>query len=138
VLISVGACFCVLPGIYVAFALALAGPVYLFERENPIGRSFQMFHRRFGMVLGRVALVAVAVVVGALVGAVLEVLGQVPFGAEPMDPTGTATGVLIALLSALLVTPAYLAQLVGLLVTYAEQRAHEGPVNTARLAAELG
>jgi hypothetical protein len=37
-----------------------------------------------------------------------------------------------------LAVPGYLAQLVGLLVTYTEQRAHEGPVNTARLAAELG
>ncbi|SBT52243.1 hypothetical protein [Micromonospora narathiwatensis] len=138
-LFSVGLCFCVLPGIYVVFAVALAGPVYLFERENPIGRSFQIFHRRFGMVLGRVALVAVAAIGGALVGAVLEMIGQFSFGTHPMDAPGTAAGVVaVAVLSALLVTPAYLAQLVGLLVTYAEQRAQEGPVNTAQLAAELG
>ncbi|MEU2612442.1 hypothetical protein ABZ570_12810 [Micromonospora sp. NPDC007271] len=138
-LIVVGACLCLLPAIYVAFAVALVGPVYLFERENPIGRSFAMFHRRFGMVLGRVALVAVGAVVFAVVGAVLKLLGQVQFGTHPMDAPGTAAGaVAVAVLSAVLVTPAYLAQLVGLLVTYAEQRAHEGPVNTARLAAELG
>jgi hypothetical protein len=139
VLVTVGICFCVLPGIYAAFALALTGPVYLFERENPIGRSFQMFHQRFGMVLGRVLLVAVVVVVGALVGGVLEILGQIPFGTDPMQSTGAvAVAAGVAVLSALLVTPVYLAQLVGLLVTYAEQRAHEGPVNAARLAAELG
>ncbi|MFD2767624.1 hypothetical protein [Micromonospora eburnea] len=138
-LFAVGACFCLLPGIYVAFALALAGPVYLFERENPIGRSFQMFHRRFGMVLGRVALVAVAAVGGALVGAAIEMFGRLPLGTHPMDAPGTAAGaVAVAVLSALLATPAYLAQLVGLVVTYAEQRAQEGPVNTAQLAAELG
>ncbi|TDC21507.1 hypothetical protein E1211_32080 [Micromonospora sp. 15K316] len=43
-LIAVGVCFCVLPGIYLAFALSLFGPVYLFERENPLGRAWGMFH----------------------------------------------------------------------------------------------
>ncbi|MFU8875211.1 hypothetical protein [Micromonospora sp. SL4-19] len=138
-LITVGLLFCVVPGIYAMFALAVAGPVYLFERDNPIGRSFQMLHRRFGMMVGRVALVAVALVVGSVIGGMVELLGQLPFGTQPMDSAGTAVGaVAVAVLSAALVTPAYLAQLVGLLVTYAEQRAQEGPVNTARLAAELG
>ncbi|WP_319459964.1 hypothetical protein [Micromonospora sp. RTP1Z1] len=138
-LIGVGACFCLLPGLYVAFALALIGPVYLFERHNPIGRSFRIFHQRFGMVLGRVALVAVALLVGGLVGVVLETVGHLPFGAHPMDSPGTAAGaVAVAVLAAVLLVPVYLAQLVGLLATYAEQRAHEGPVNAARLAAELG
>ncbi|MFJ8580504.1 hypothetical protein [Micromonospora sp. NPDC093277] len=138
-LLTVGFCLCLLPGIYVGFAVALAGPIYLFERENPIGRSFQMFHRRFGMVLGRVALVVAAVVVGALVSGMLELLGQIQFGTHPMDAPGTAAGIVaVAVVSALLATPVYLAQLVGLLVTYAEQRAQEGPVNTAQLAAELG
>ena len=66
-LIGIGFCFCVLPGIYLAFALSMAGPVYLFERHNPIGRSFRMFHDRLGLLLGRVALVAVAVIVGTLI-----------------------------------------------------------------------
>ncbi|SCG53702.1 hypothetical protein [Micromonospora inositola] len=138
-LIGLGACFCLLPGIYLAFAFALVGPVYLFERENPIGRSFRIFHQRVGMVLGRVALVAAALLLGALVGVVLEAVGQLPFGTHPMDSPGTAAGAVgVALLAAVLAVPVYLAQLVGLLATYAEQRAHEGPVNAARLAAELG
>ncbi|MFE9654179.1 hypothetical protein [Micromonospora sp. NPDC006431] len=138
-LISVGFCLCVLPGIYAAFAVALFGPIYLFERQEPIGRAFRLFHQRFGMVLGRVALVAAAVVVGSLAGAVIEGVGQLPFGAEPMATPGTAAGaVAVSVVAAVLVTPVYLAQLVGLVVTYAEQRAQEGPVNAARLAAELG
>ncbi|MFU8853303.1 hypothetical protein ACNAW0_20280 [Micromonospora sp. SL1-18] len=138
-LISVGTCLCVLPGIYAAFAVALLGPVYLFERHEPIGRAFRMFHQRFGMVLGRVALVAAAVILGSLVRWVIEAVGQLPFGTQPMATPGTAAGaVAVSLVAAVLVTPVYLAQLVGLLVTYAEQRAHEGPVNTALLAAELG
>ncbi|MCW3813002.1 hypothetical protein ONA91_00830 [Micromonospora sp. DR5-3] len=138
-LISVGFCLCVLPGIYAAFAVALFGPVYLFERQEPIGRAFRMFHQRFGMVLGRVALVAAAVIVGSLVGGIIEGVGQLPFGVDPMSAPGTAAGaVAVSLVAAVLVTPVYLAQLVGVVVTYAEQRAQEGPVNAARLAAELG
>ncbi|MFG2055493.1 hypothetical protein ACGFI9_15865 [Micromonospora sp. NPDC048930] len=138
-LIMVGFCACVLPGIYVIFAIALFGPVYLFERQDPIGRSFGMLHRRLGMVLGRVALVVAVLVAAAVVNGVLEAVSQLTFGVHPMAAPGTAVGaVLVAVLSAVLVTPSYLAQLVGLLVTYAEQRAQDGPVNTARLVAELG
>ncbi|RKN39071.1 hypothetical protein [Micromonospora endolithica] len=138
-LITVGVCFCILPGIYLAFALSLAGPVYLFERHNPIGRSFRMFHDRFGMVLGRVALVAAAVVLVSLAAVLVEAVAGLPFGATPLDSPGTTVGiVLVSLVGAVLTLPAQLAQLVGLVVTYAEQRAYEGPVNAARLAAELG
>ncbi|MCI4062998.1 hypothetical protein MRQ36_10590 [Micromonospora sp. R77] len=138
-LIGVGVCFCVLPGIYAAFALALVGPVYLFERQNPVGRSVGMFHQRFGLVLGRLALVAAVIVVGALVSFVLESVGQLPFGAHPLSASGTALGaVAVSLVVAVVVVPVNVAQLIGLVVTYAEQRAHEGPVNAARLAAELG
>ncbi|MFI7577586.1 hypothetical protein [Micromonospora sp. NPDC049497] len=139
VLVGVGVCFCVLPGIYLVFALSLAGPVYLFERQNPIGRAFRMFHERLGLVLGRMALVAVAFVVVSVVAGIVEAVGGLPFGVTPLDSPGTAVGiVVVSLTGAVLALPAYLAQLVGLVVTYAEQRACEGPVNAARLAAELG
>ncbi|MEV0806998.1 hypothetical protein [Micromonospora sp. NPDC050200] len=139
VILTVGFAFCVLPGVYLAFALALAGPVYLFERQNPIGRSFRFFHDRLGMVLGRIALVAAAVIAGSLVGAVLEAVGRTPLGTDPFAAPGSAVGaVAVVVVTAALVVPVYLVQLVGLVVTYAEQRAHEAPVNVARLAAELG
>ncbi|MET8281220.1 hypothetical protein [Micromonospora sp. NPDC005174] len=138
-LIGVGVCFCVLPGIYLAFALSMAGPVYLFERDNPIGRSFRMFHDRLGMLLGRVALVGVAVIIGTMVPGILESAGTAAFGADPFASPGAAVGVVAVIgLTAVLALPAHLVQLVGLLITYAEQRAHEGPVNAATLAAELG
>ncbi|MEU1607708.1 hypothetical protein [Micromonospora matsumotoense] len=138
-LVGVGFCLCLLPGIYLAFALALAGPVYLFEGQNPIGRSFRMFHDRLGMVLGRVALVALAVFLGSVLGGVVESVGILPFGTDPFTAPGTAVGaVAVILVSAVLVVPVYLVQLVGLVVTYAEQRAQEGPVNVVRLVAELG
>ncbi|MGC4890276.1 hypothetical protein [Micromonospora sp. DT227] len=138
-LITVGACLCLLPGIYAGFAVALFGPVYLFERQEPIGRAWRMFHNRFGMVLGRVALVACALVAAAVLDAVVGAVSGAAFGTDPMSGLGTAVGaVTLAVVGAALAAPAYLAQLVGLVVAYAEQRAHEGPVNAARLAAELG
>ncbi|WP_410814530.1 hypothetical protein [Micromonospora sp. 067-2] len=138
-IVGVGVCFCVLPGIYLAFALSMAGPVYLFERHNPIGRSFRMFHDRLGLLLGRVALVGTVVIVVSLVAVVLEGIGSAPFGADPLANPGSAIGVVLVIaIGAVLALPAHLAQLVGLVVTYAEQRAHEGPVNSAGLVAELG
>ncbi|MFG1889590.1 hypothetical protein ACGFIR_17175 [Micromonospora sp. NPDC049051] len=139
VIIGLGVCFCVIPGIYFAFALSMAGPVYLFERQHPIGRSFRMFHDRLGLLLGRVALVAAAVIIGGGAAGMVEGIGTLPFGTTPLDSPGTAVGVLVVtLLGAVLALPTHLAQLVGLVVTYAEQRAHEGPVDSARLAGELG
>ncbi|MDO3684757.1 hypothetical protein [Micromonospora sp. C28ISP2-4] len=138
-LVMVGTCLCLLPGLYAAFALALFGPVYLFERRDPIGRAWRMFHSRFGMVLGRVALVMAVLLATTVLDAVVGGISGALFGVEPMTAVGTAIGaVAFAVFGALLAAPAYLAQQVGLVVTYAEQRAQEGPVNAARLAAELG
>ena len=138
-LVGLGVCFCVLPGIYLAFALSMAGPVYLFERHNPIGRSFRMFHDRLGLLLGRVALVALAVIVGTVIPGVLEGVGTSAFGTDPFASPDSAVGAVVVIgITAVLALPAHLSQMIGLLVTYAEQRAHEAPVNTPGLAAELG
>ncbi|MEV6374708.1 hypothetical protein [Micromonospora musae] len=137
--IAVGVCFCILPGIYVAFALSLFGPVYLFERVNPLGRAWGMFHKQFAMVLGRVALVAAVLLVLSLVVGGLQGAAVAPFGVDPLGSAGTAIGVIVVLaITGVLTLPVQFLQLVGLVVTYAEQRALEGPVNSARLAAELG
>ncbi|WP_207921468.1 hypothetical protein, partial [Micromonospora sp. KC721] len=138
-LVVAGMCLFVLPGVYLAFALALAGPVYLFERHNPIGRSFRFFHDRLGLTLGRVGLVALAVLVGAVGGGMLEEIVTAPFGLDPLASPGSAVAVPgLILVAGVLTLPFQLAQLVGLVAAYAEQRAHEGPVDAARLAAELG
>ncbi|WBB55333.1 hypothetical protein [Verrucosispora sp. WMMD573] len=138
-IVTFGFCLCFLPGVYAAFALALAGPVYLFERHDPLSRSHRMLRDRLGLLLGRVALVGAAVIGFSLAASVLESLAILPFGTTPLDSPGTAVGAVLTIaVVAVLTLPAYLAQLVGLVVTYAEQRAHEGPVNAAQLAAELG
>ncbi|MFF0720270.1 hypothetical protein [Micromonospora sp. NPDC003816] len=134
-----GLCLCFLPGIYAVFALAMVGPVYLFERDNPIGRSHQMLRQRLGLLLGRLALVIGAVIAVSLVAAAIEQVGLLLIGTGPMETrTVTAGTVVVTVLAALLTLPGQLAQLVGLVVTYAEQRGHEGPVNDAQLAHELG
>ncbi len=138
-IIFVGVCLCFLPGVFAVFVLAMAGPVYLFERSDPIGRSFRMLRDRLGLLLGRVALLIAAVIGVSLVAGMAESVAILPFGVAPLDAPSTAVGVVLAIaVTALLALPAHLAQLVGLVVTYAEQRAHEGPVNSAQLAAELG
>ncbi|MEV4809352.1 hypothetical protein [Micromonospora avicenniae] len=138
-IIAVGVCFCVLPGIYLAVALSMFGPVYLFERENPLGRAWGMFHKRLGMVLGRVLLVAGLAIVVSVVAGGVQTAASAPFGLDPFGSAGTAIGVILVLaVTGVLTLPAQFLQLVGLVVTYAEQRAQEGPVNSARLAAELG
>ncbi|MDG4804403.1 hypothetical protein [Micromonospora sp. WMMD980] len=138
-LVTVGACFCLLPGVYAGFALMLFGPVYVFERQDPIGRSWRMFHTRFGLVLGRSALVACVLVAASVLDFVVSVVNGAVFGTDPTtSPGATAGAVTLAVAGALLAAPAYVAQLVGLVAAYAEQRAHEAPVNATRLAAELG
>ena len=135
-LVAVGLCRCLVPGIYLALAMSLVGLVILVERANPIGRSVRMFHARLTMMLGRLSIV-LAVFVGGLLALgeaqrptrlVLDfLLGFEPFPAE----------VTSAMLWNLVRLPLYSVLLVALLVTYAEQRCHEAPVNAARLAEEL-
>ncbi|WP_203997654.1 hypothetical protein [Micromonospora lutea] len=138
-IVTIGLFCCFVPGVAAAFVLSMTGPVYLFERADPIGRSYRMFRNRTGLLIGRVG-----VIVGATLGVLLltSLLDQasVPlFGPQPLTSLGTAVGAIaMVLVLAVLALPAYFAQLVGFVVTYAEQRAHEGPVNSARLAAELG
>ncbi|RFS45264.1 hypothetical protein D0Q02_17730 [Micromonospora craniellae] len=134
-----GLCLCFLPGIYAVFALAMVGPVYLFERENPIVRSHQMLRQRLGLLLGRLAMVIGAVLGVSLVVALIEQAALLPMGTTPMDTRAATAGTfVVTAMAALLTLPVHVAQLVGLVVTYAEQRAHEGPVNDAQLAHELG
>ena len=134
-----GLCFCVLPGIYLGFALGLVGPVFLFERRNPLGRSFGLFHNRFGLVLGRLALLAAVAIIGGLATSMLAQLGTLATGGDPFGPVVFSVGSALAYsLSAVLSVPIAVVLLAGLLVTYAEQRGHEARTTASSLAAELG
>jgi hypothetical protein len=133
-ILLVGLCACLVPGLYLLFPLSLVGPIYLFERGVPIGRAFKLFHANVGPVLGRVALVIGALLVGVAVIGVIQNVGLAAVG----DGGFSAVAVIVAVIAGALYLPLYLLQLVGLVATYAEQRAREVPVNTAQLAAQLG
>lgn len=138
-IVLVGLCFCILPGIYFAFALSLVGPVFLFERHNPVGRSFGLVHGRFGMVLGRLALLAAVLIAGGVAASVLAQVGLLAAGAGPFGQVDFSAGAALAYSpSAVLAVPLAVVQLAGLLVTYAEQRGHEGAATAPVLAGELG
>lgn len=86
------------------------------------------------MVLGRLALVAAVVIGGSFAISLLENLGLLAVG----PAAGLSVGaVVITVGSMFLQLPLYAAQLIGFVVTYAEQRGWEAPVNTAQLAGEL-
>jgi hypothetical protein len=133
-----GLCLCVLPGIYFGFALALFGPVYLFERVNPFGRAWRMFHDNFGPVLGRLALLAAAVVAVQVVVSLFQNIGLAVSGGSTMESgADLAIALAFTLVGYVALLPATLLQASGLVVTYAEQRARQGPLTTAGLASEL-
>ncbi|RGC71050.1 hypothetical protein C5N14_00920 [Micromonospora sp. MW-13] len=136
-LVLLGLLFCYLPGLYVMAALSLFGPVLLFERGAPLGRARQLFHARLGPVLGRITLVALVASLISLVVAPVQVAAGLV--ADPADTASLdAWNIAYAVGAALVAVPSGLAYLIGLVVTYAEQRAYEGPVTAARLAGELG
>ncbi len=118
VIVLAGFCACFLPAVYLGFALSLAGPVYLFERVNPISRSFGMVHARFGMVLGRVATVVGLALAGGVVVVIIQVIGQATGGTGPTGvPAFSPVFVLTTVLVGLLYAPIYLLVLIGLVIT---------------------
>lgn len=144
-MIMVGVVACVLPGIYLMAATALVGPILLFERINPIGRSFKMFHNSGGRVLGRLALIVLITFGGGLAVSAVEAVIQLGIdsaGTQTFGPTvnGAAVITLGAIVAALLSTviqlPVTMFQFAGILLTYTEQRGYEG-ATTLHLNAEL-
>ncbi|NUT08471.1 MAG: hypothetical protein HOV76_33895 [Hamadaea sp.] len=150
-LVLAGAIACILPAFYVYAATALVGPIYLFERRTPIGRSFTIFNNNLGRVLGRLAMILVIVIGGSLVTSTVESVLNLVFGGAgsfSTDPDGTvqlagqtgmsiAGSAVVAGIGAVISLPFTMIQFVGILLTYAEQRGHEGPVSAGSLAAEL-
>lgn len=133
-----GAIACVLPAFYVYAATALFGPVYLFERANPIGRSFSIFNNNLGRVLGRLAIILALTIVGGMVGNVFGIFGDLMTGYST-DPTLIIGAAVISSVFGLIVQlPVTMFTFAGILLTYAEQRGYESQVDTGQLAAELG
>jgi hypothetical protein len=135
-LIALGTLACVLPGIYVAAATALVGPIYMFERRRPVARSFDVFHKNLGRVLGRLALAVVIVYGGSFVVGMLESVANAVLGStDPSVALPAAMGV--SVVGSLLGLPFTMFMFVAVLLTYTEQRGYEAPTDAGILAANL-
>lgn len=132
---------CILPGFYFIAALALVGPIYLFERRRPIGRSFSIFNNNLGRVLGRLALLLCVLIAGGVLNGLISVIGSAVtgnLGNTALDLNATvASSTASSLLGVIIELPLTMLVFTGILLTYAEQRGYEGPVNAGTLAAEL-
>jgi hypothetical protein len=136
-LILAGAIACILPAFYVYAATALFGPIYLFERRNPIGRTFSIFNNNLGRVLGRLAIILAATIVVSMLGNMFSLFGDLATGGSD-DPTLIIGAAVISSVFGLVVQlPLSMFTFAGILLTYTEQRGYEAQVNSGQLAAEL-
>jgi hypothetical protein len=136
-LILVGIVACVLPGVYFYAATALFGPIFLFERRNPIGRSFRIFNDNVGRVVGRLALLALATFIANGVTTVFDRVGGTIAGDTGELPVIIGAAAISGVLGIIISLPLTMLTFSGILLTYAEQRGYEGPANARSLADEL-
>lgn len=140
-LIVVGLIACILPGLYVYAATALFGPIYLFERRSPIGRSFSIFNNNLGRVLGRLALILCATIVAGVMTSIIDNIGAMAtgnLGNTTLELSATiASTVVSSVLGLVIQLPLTMITFAGILLTYTEQRGYEDTVNAGTLAAEL-
>ncbi len=136
-IVAGGLILCILPGLYFIVALSLVIPAVVFERGNPISRSFKLVNANFGPALGRVALLALTVFVyqGVLSCVSLSIQGAVVNASAGVR---WGTNVIVELVVGALGLPLDLLVLTGVLVLYAELRNRELPVNTSQLVADAG
>jgi len=125
--ILLGACLLVLPGIYAAAVLLILPVIILLERGEGIGRAFQLFHANLGASAGRIATVF---------GLNLAFTVAEFVGSEALSPLGDATtafSVSSAVLSAVFSVATGVVISPLLLTAYADMRARHEPFSTAYL-----
>lgn len=143
VLVLIGLCACIVPGLYFLIATSMVVPVVVYERAPGVSRSFGLVHASFGTALVRLLLLGLAI-------AVLGCLGGLPAGiaqATLVNAGGAARwlGSLGAgIWQAIVTLPVFMLASAGIVVTYAELRSRQQveagaqPLSTAQLLAELG
>jgi hypothetical protein len=135
--VMVGLCACVVPGVYLAVALSLIAPIVTFERGEPaFTRSFRLVHSNFWPTVGRLLLLGLAVgVVTYLVSCIFGAATGVSSGlSAPAQQPGVLALSVDVLLSSLVALPITLVEVAGVLVTYAELRGRQEPLTSADLA----
>lgn len=133
--VLVGACFCVLPGVYLALAMSLIAPVVVFERQQPaITRSFRLMHSNFWPSVGRLLLLGlcyyvyslvISVVLGTVTGVTTAAFTAGLQGQGQAPEAGMGAQLLVGVLDTLLVLPATVVGIAGILALYAELRGRE-------------
>lgn len=124
-----------LVGGYLTLVISLLGPAFLFERGSPLRRSSTLLHAAFWPTTGRLLLIGLTLLAGAVIEQMLSAVGAV---FVPDD--GTALVVVaggVTLLGAIVDVPLKMVLFSGILITYAERRGAEGAVSTGRLVEEL-
>ncbi|HCT78484.1 MAG TPA: hypothetical protein DGT23_18280 [Micromonosporaceae bacterium] len=136
-LILLGFLACILPGFYVYAATALFGPIYLFERRSPIGRSFGIFNANLGRVLGRLALILVATLAAGIATSVIDQVGTAIAGNTNDLAVVIGATAISSVISIVIEIPLLMVTFAGILLTYTEQRGYEHVTTARTLAAEL-
>jgi hypothetical protein len=128
-IVLVGICACVLPGLYFALAGSLYIPLTLYVRSgNPIGLSFALVNRNLGAALGRMVLL-VLMVYG------VELALSIPLG---FVRAASPTAGLVAELAVQVVTaPLALVLTLGSVLLFAELWAKQVATTTGNLDAAL-
>ncbi|HTJ33576.1 MAG TPA: hypothetical protein VL738_10135 [Dactylosporangium sp.] len=145
-MLVLGVCACILPGIYFYAVLMVLPAVVTFERGGAgIGRCFRLFHNDVGIAVSRVATIGAMVVVLAIVSAVVSAVIAV---VDLSQTGGPAPGQVAAMSTTAVIVQTVLSGLLGallgtftcvlVLTAYADMRARTEPLSTGVLAAEIG
>ncbi|MFD0581795.1 proline-rich domain-containing protein [Dactylosporangium darangshiense] len=145
-MLALGLCACILPGIYFYAVLMVLPVVVTFERGGAgIGRCFRLFHNDVGVAASRVATIGAAAVVLAIVSAVV---GVVIAAVDLSQTGGPAPGQVATLSTTAVIVQTVVRDLLGallrtftcvlVLTAYADMRARTEPLSTSVLAAEIG
>lgn len=138
-IILVGVCACVVPGLYFAAVFLVLPAVVAVERGNAISRCFKLFHGNLGSSLARVATIF-GLTIGA--GIVASIVGGIAGLAAP--PATASSTAIIAVAAVTAAVGAVISGAVRLFLdpltvaAYADMRARIEPLSTPMLAHELG
>jgi hypothetical protein len=151
-MILVGVCLCVLPGIYLYAVFLILPAVVTFERgTSAISRCFRLFHHDFGAAIARVAtIVGLTLLVGIVsyvVGQIVQVAMDASAGGALDTDSGSGAALTSSAIAAVVVSRVISTLLesgmkmltdVLTVTAYADLRARLEPLSTAQLAAEAG
>ncbi len=139
-LVLIGICACILPGVYVIAVLLVMPAVVAFERGangGAIDRSFRLFHGDLGTSAARVATMLGLYVVVALVVGVLAAVVELGTGTADQVGVVVAGAAVSSLLQVALQAAVTVCGVPLLVTTYADMRARVEPFSTAVMAEEL-